>query len=395
MSEPITEKENQHYVPQFYLKFFSLNDKSVGMYRFAENRFIPHASIKDNFNISFFYGEDGKMEDAFVDLEGKWNTIIKQIIETHKIPNGIEEQLFIRLLFLLQSARTKYKGDEWDDYTTKLYSEILSSKDHELYSKINGKFKIQSKCPAMPYVRAAFDLLPQTYDLTIGLIINESKLEYITSDNPVIYCNHLFESKKLQRGFGFSNIGIQFFLPISPSIMLCMYDSNVYDLVTPRTKHTSKIKKLNAMAVNNSGEAIVFKCDADSEQFIDYITRAAHKKAGVTNQLEVPEDVIVFSNRQLKGNYDLSDFFTIKQPFRNMVIHDPTPEEIQHHSMMKMKEHIKKLEEQGKLDDALNNNDVACISVSIRDNTIIRPWAQRILNEQENDSFQAKQKCTP
>lgn len=54
MSELITEKENQHYVPQFYLKIFSLNDKSVGMYRFAVNKVITHASIKDNFNISFF-----------------------------------------------------------------------------------------------------------------------------------------------------------------------------------------------------------------------------------------------------------------------------------------------------------------------------------------------------
>lgn len=162
MSDLITEKENQHYVPQFYLKYFSLNEKSVGMFRFAEDKIIKHASIKDNFNISFFYGEDGKMEDAFAELEGKWNTIIKQILETRKLPNGIEEQLLIRLLFLLQSARTKFKGDEWDNYTTKLYSEILSSQDHELYNKIKGKFKIQSKCPAMPYIRAAFELLPQT-----------------------------------------------------------------------------------------------------------------------------------------------------------------------------------------------------------------------------------------
>lgn len=387
MSDLLTEKENQHYVPQFYLKYFSLNEKSVGMFRFAEDKIIKHASIKDNFNISFFYGEDGKMEDAFAELEGKWNTIIKQILETRKLPNGIEEQLLIRLLFLLQSARTKFKGDEWDNYTTKLYSEILSSQDHELYNKIKGKFKIQSKCPAMPYIRAAFELLPQTYDLTIGLIINESPIEFITSDNPVIFCNHLFEYKKLQRGFGFANIGIQFFLPISPKIMLCMYDSDVYDLITPSTKHSSKIKKLNTMAVNNSGEAIVFKCDVDSAQLIDYITRTAHKKAGVTNQLEAPEDFIAFSNRQLKGNYDLSDFFTIKQSFRNMEIHDPTAEEIKNHGMMKMKEHLKELKEQGKLEETLKNNDVACIPVSIRDNTIIRPWAQRILNERKKDSF--------
>ena len=327
------------------------------------------------------------MEDAFAELEGKWNTIIKQILETQKLPSGIEEQLLIRLLFLLQSARTKYKGDEWEDYTTKLFSTILSSKDHDLYSKIKGKFKIQSKCPAMPYIRAAFDLLPQTFDLAIGLIINESELEFITSDNPVIFCNHLFEFKKLKRSFGFSNIGIQFFLPISPRIMLCMYDSAVYEIITPMTRHTSKIKKLNSMIVNNSGEAIVFKCDTDSDKFIDYITRATRKKACSANQVEAPDDMIVFSNRQLKGNYDLSDFFSIKQQYRNMKLHDPTQEEIQYHAEINMLKQMKKLEEQGKLNDALKNKDLTCIPVSIRDPAIIRPWAQRLLNEQENDSF--------
>lgn len=97
--------------------------------------------------------------------------------------------------------------------------------------------------------------------------------------------------------------------------------------------------------------------------------------------------MIVFSNRQLKGNYDLSDFFTIKQPYRNMKIHDPTPEEIEYHAKISMSKHLKEKIEQGELKDALENNDVACIPVSLRDNAIIRPWAQRILSEQENDSF--------
>ena len=97
--------------------------------------------------------------------------------------------------------------------------------------------------------------------------------------------------------------------------------------------------------------------------------------------------MIVFSNRQLKGNYDLSDFFSIKQQYRNMKLHDPTQEEIQYHAEINMLKQMKKLEEQGKLNDALKNKDLTCIPVSIRDPAIIRPWAQGLLNEQENDSF--------
>lgn len=141
------------------------------------------------------------------------------------------------------------------------------------------------------------------------------------------------------------------------------------------------------MIVNNSGEAIVFKYDAKSEQFNDYIIRASRKKACFTNQVNAPEDMIVFTNRQLKGNYDLSDFFSIKQQYRNMKIHDPTPEEIQYYADLKLYKHMIELQKQGKLDDALENDDFACISVSIRDPAILRPWAQRLLNEQENDSI--------
>lgn len=193
---------------------------------------------------------------------------------------------------------------------TKLFSSILSSKEHELYCQIKGKFKIKSKCPAVPYINSAFDLIPQTYDLNIGIIINESNLDFITSDNPVIFCNQLFESKHLKRGFGFANIGIQFLLPISPKILLCMFDPEVYEQKVQTIKHTSKIKKINSMIVNNSNKAIVFMCDDKS--IIDYITRTAPKKSNTLCSLETPENVINISNRQLKGNYDLSDFFTIK-----------------------------------------------------------------------------------
>ena len=196
------------------------------------------------------------------------------------------------MLFLLQSARTKYKGEGGDDYYTKLFSGILSYKEQDLYSQIKEKFKIKSQCPALPYINAVFNIVPQTFDLEIGIIINESNLDFITSDNPVIFCNQLFETKKLHSGFEIANIGIQFFLPISSKILLCMYDSDV-----SFTKHTNKIKKINRMIVNNSYEAIVFKYNTDSSYLIDYITKTAEQKATSTNPQEVSDNVIEVSNR--------------------------------------------------------------------------------------------------
>jgi len=377
----ITEKEKQHYVPRFYLKFFSDNNKSVGMYRFPERRIIPHASIYDNFNISFFYGEDGKMEDAFAEFEGKWDTIIKKIINTRTLPSSDEEVLLLRLLFLLQSARTKYKGEEIEDYYTKLFLRILSYKDYDLYCKIKGKFKIKRKYPTLPYIEAALTIVPQTYDLKIGIIINESNVDFITSDNPVIFCNQLFEVKRLKRGFGFANIGIQFLLPISPKILLCMYDSDVYDLKLSLTTHSSKIKKINSMIVNNSFESIVFKYYKDSPNFIDYITRIANKKAIEKTSQEIPKDEVLIRNRQLKGDYDLSDFFSIKQKYKKMIIKDPTNEEIEQQVQNYLIDHLIIKERNGELKESIENDDVAQIMVPYCDSVSVRPWAQRIIDK--------------
>ena len=39
------EKEYQHYVPKFYLRFFSDNTRSIGTYIFKERKFIDQAAV--------------------------------------------------------------------------------------------------------------------------------------------------------------------------------------------------------------------------------------------------------------------------------------------------------------------------------------------------------------
>jgi len=384
MSEKIiTEKEKQHYVPQFYLRNFSTNNKSIGMYLFSEHKLIRCASIKDNFNLSYYYGEDGKIEDGLAELEGKWNIIIKQVINTHILPTSTEDLLLLRLLFLLQSVRTKYKGDEGDDYYTKLISNILSYEDFDLYSKIKGKFKIKSKHPTVQFIDVVFDLIPQTYDLKINLIINESNLDFISSDNPVVFCNQLFESKKIRRGFGIANIGIQYLLPISPNLLLCMYDPDVYDLNSYHIKHTSKIKKINSMIINNSYESLVFKLNDNNSNMIDYIKRSAKKRATANINPVFSDNILVFSNRQLRGNYDLSNFFTIKEQYVNMKILDHTEEEIKQQLKNNLLKQLKKKLDQGELQKVIANNEIAFVPASFHN--YVRPWASRFIKDKEEN----------
>lgn len=79
--------KNQHYVPRFYMKPFSMikNEGTkkekvlISFYQFKGNLFkdnIPTSSICSE---DFFYDEDGKIENKLAEEENKWASIISKI----------------------------------------------------------------------------------------------------------------------------------------------------------------------------------------------------------------------------------------------------------------------------------------------------------------------------
>lgn len=50
IQKKLAETKNQHYVPQFYQRFFSAdtNYKTIGVYVIDKRKYIPNAPIKNN-----------------------------------------------------------------------------------------------------------------------------------------------------------------------------------------------------------------------------------------------------------------------------------------------------------------------------------------------------------
>ena len=48
MDNQKNDKRRQHYVPKFYLRNFSENNKAVGIYLLKIDKIIEHGSINDN-----------------------------------------------------------------------------------------------------------------------------------------------------------------------------------------------------------------------------------------------------------------------------------------------------------------------------------------------------------
>lgn len=191
-------------------------------------------------------------------------------------------------------------------------------------------FSVKINYPALPFIIAAQQCLPLVIDLKIDLLINRSTIDYVTSDNPTVFYNQLFQEKKLSRGFGWGEHGIQFIIPISPRIAICMYDSEVYSMKEKILNSNSTINKLNEFFLNNSDELIVFMYGGDDEtqkEKSEYINKLVKKLSRPTVQ-DKDDNIINFSNKQVVGKHDLSDIFEINQKFKEMNISNHSKEEI-------------------------------------------------------------------
>ena len=201
MDKQKNDKRRQHYVPKFYLRNFSKNNKSVGMYLFKSNKIIEHGSINDNLWEEYFYGEDALVENKLAEYEGRWNDIISSIIKTERLPEIERELILMRYFILISSARTLKCGNQMNNDYTDLIKKIFKVEEPELFDKVmnvnqDGLF-VRMKYPTLHPIIAAQQFLPMVIDLRMDLLINRSDIDYITSDNPTVFYNQLFQIVKL------------------------------------------------------------------------------------------------------------------------------------------------------------------------------------------------------
>ncbi len=86
--------KNQHYVPQFYLRLFSNDSKSIGTWITREDKIITHASISNMASRNNLYGSDQILENELSKVEKDWSTTINRILKTNQIAT-LKEQASI------------------------------------------------------------------------------------------------------------------------------------------------------------------------------------------------------------------------------------------------------------------------------------------------------------
>lgn len=262
MSKP----KRHHFVPQFYLKRFSSGKRFIRCWHKSSALVVPHASIKGQCAINNFYGWHDNIEWSLGIIEGKAASIFRQIDTDVMLPDSRSPEWQEILIFIaLQSSRTQLSGRESDEIADYYYKLMLQHEAHLAGIDLNN-FRIGSRFPAAFPMQIAMQAFPELNKLDSCLLINNSKTPFLTSDNPVVYYNGRYSKVDYMGVIGLTSLGLQIFYPISPSLMIVIFDPDSYKRPSNtglKFVRESDVIQLNMIHYMWSGEVVFW----NSEEF--------------------------------------------------------------------------------------------------------------------------------
>jgi hypothetical protein len=247
-------RKEHHFLPKFYQKNFSVDQdgKHIRLYNINSDFYFDHAAISGQAKMKYLYGEDDQLETQLEKLENLCAPIFRSIIEEDQLPESTAEGQLLGKFILYQHARTVRQGQIMNDMSNSLMRDIIGNK---------AENDDMSVCEMMHMVDKK---LPYLAHLDYKLIINESDIPFITSDNPVVLYNQMMEAKNHGTPAAWANMGLQVFFPISPDHLIYLHDCYNYiangraGSSTITTNTDWDVVQLNTLQYLNCGEMLYF-----------------------------------------------------------------------------------------------------------------------------------------
>ena len=221
----MASKRNQHFVPQFYLGIFRSAPKRIHLYDLGRMEPRKDVGIKGQCYKRYFHGKDNKVEDALSEVEGTSAKMLQGIADARKIPRQRSKAYRDMFTFAcLQHLRTQKR--------IRAFRQIL-------HKSLARAFKDMAEVPEdivldhLQLIELSLSMIPaalqQVSDLKPHLLVSRSE-PFITSDAPVYTYNQYCEGIRDRGVTGLASRGLQMFVPISPSLMLVLYDGSTYKI---------------------------------------------------------------------------------------------------------------------------------------------------------------------
>ena len=265
-----SQTKNQHYVPQFYLRNFSEDGHGIRTFNLSSGKVIPHAKLKYQCSKDYFYGEDGSLEKALGGMETAFSLAFKKCLELNPKERNSNEDFYLLSMFVaVQYMRTKKMIDVMEQFGKETYGTLakLCIEVNKFNVPLN-QVKIETDKDFPRYV-LRFGVLqqPLLMDLECVILENETKEDFVLSDNPIVFQNPLLEEHVKYNCNGMASRGLQIYFPLSPRRVICFYDYDAYKFAGKNViglRSPKDIEQLNRLQFMNAEKNIYLKDDNDA-----------------------------------------------------------------------------------------------------------------------------------
>ena len=219
----------QHYVPRCYLRAFCEDDAgaAINLFNVARQVAIRGAPAKGQCAKPYFYGKDGELEKALQGPEGIYADCIRRAkVDPTKLT--IQDMQSLRSLMMLQLFRSAaWMERQMDFFGAQRQLLEAEGATNELLEHLSV-----THAEALDHAMDAFQTTRgHVADLDLCLFVNQTRLEFITSDDPAVHTNRYHAQKGLLGGSGFRSSGAMIFMPLTPTLLLAAFDRHVYQPV--------------------------------------------------------------------------------------------------------------------------------------------------------------------
>ena len=263
--------KKHHYVPQFYLRYFSDDSKSVNAYN-LKNEKLFLSKIRNVCQENYFY-VDVELEKILGQIEEKQAKILQKLLIDFSFHSlNYKEKFYLYLFILMQFSRTKGSAKLTDEAVDLFYHDVMtpilkSSSEMEekgFTSDFIDKTTLKMDHSHFLPMSAAMMSVELIADLDPIILINETEDFFITSDHFISLYNYV--KFKNYGTLGLQSPGLQIYCPLNERIVFLLIDSEFYHIKLDEERNgtgiiyidkSSDIAAINKLQILNCEQNII------------------------------------------------------------------------------------------------------------------------------------------
>lgn len=288
------DNKRQHYVPQSYLRDFSIDGATIGVYLIDSDKCIDEAPISRQAQKPYFYSDNLSLEKGLSEIEQLTAANRRTIIENTSKKLTLYQKEVLYQDMMLQLFRTKQMADKFEEFATAKARIIWRHSSDELIRENAENYGVKYAYPVIPSLMVLLNKLTICFNLDYKLLVNKTELPFLTSDAPVSIYNKFFEARKIHTT-GLIHKGLMLFYPLTPTYAVLYYDQGVYKVKFRKRSYLdvtddSDINNLNALTCACASQCVYYHAATTRGEYAQWIyNEIKDKREPLIEYTEIPE----------------------------------------------------------------------------------------------------------